>query len=168
MSMCDDQQMAKPATGKTPVRNARIPDDVWLPALAKAEALGLTASDAMTGALQSWTAEPLPAAYEFTFGNWPAAREWTASRPAFKALCKEIGDATGVITPEYLAVATWLAATHHHADPAQQKRVITGHVVRRAQQVTEGGWRDRYRDTRHLSETVQAILDKYLPLGAAS
>jgi hypothetical protein len=165
MSICDDRQMAKPATGKTPIRNARIPDHVWLPALAKAEALGLTASDAMTGALQTWTAEPLPSAYEFTFSNWPEAREWTAAHSAFEALGKEISDATEAITPEYLAVATWLAATHHRTDPAQQKRVITGHVVRRAQQVTEGGWRDRYRDTRHLSDTVQAILDKYLPLG---
>jgi hypothetical protein len=166
MGKCDNQQMAKPATGKTPVRNARIPDHVWLPALAKAEALGLSASDAMTSALQSWTAEPLPGAYEFTFANWPEARGWTEARPAFEGLAKEIGDATEVIDPEYLAIATWLAGTHHHADPAQQKRVITGHVVRRAQQVTEGGWRDRYRDTRHLSETVQVILDKYLPLGS--
>lgn len=149
----------------TLIRNARIPDHVWLPALAKAEALGLTASDAMTGALQIWTAEPLPPAYEFTFSNWPEARKWTAARPAFEALGKEISDATEVITPEYLAVVTWLAATHHRTDPAQQKRVITGHVVRRAQQVTEGSWRDRYRDTRHLSDTVQAILEKYLQLG---
>jgi len=163
--MCDHQQMAKPATGKTPVRNARIPDHVWLPALAKAEALGLTASDAMTNALQDWTDEPLPSAYEFTFANWPQAREWTEARPSFETLAKEIGEATGTIEPEYLAVAAWLAGTHHHANPTQQARVITGHVVRRAQEVAEGGWRDRYRDTRHLSETVQAILGKYLPLG---
>jgi len=165
MKLCDDRQMAKPATGKTPVRNARIPDHVWLPALAKAEALGLTASDAMTSALQAWTDEPLPAAYEFTYANWPEAREWTAAHPDFQALAEEISSATEVIGTEYLAVATWLAATHHRADLAQQKRVITGHVVRQAQEVTEGGWRDRYRDARHLSETVQAILDKYLPLG---
>ena len=165
MSMCDDQQMAKPATGKTPVRNARIPDHVWLPALAKAEALGLTASDAMTGALQSWTAEPLPGAYEFTFANWPEAREWTGARPTFEALAKEIGDATGVITPEYLAVATWLAGTHHHADPAQQERVITGHVVRAG----PGGHQRRLAGQvpGHPPPVrdVQAILDKYLPLG---
>jgi hypothetical protein len=40
----------------------------------------------------------------------------------------------------------------------QQKRVITGHVLRRTMEVTKGGWRDRYRDSRQLSETVQAIL----------
>jgi len=28
----------------------------------------------------------------------------------------------------------------------------------------EGEWRDRYRDSRDLSETVQAILDRHLPL----
>jgi hypothetical protein len=123
---------------------------------------------------RSWTGGASACAGSFSLGDGvsrlsgerlPDDGGLLGRRPAFEALSKEISDATEVITPEYLAVATWLAATHHRTDPAQQKRVITGHVVRRAQQVTEGGWRDRYRDTRHLSDTVQAILDKYLPLG---
>jgi hypothetical protein len=63
-------------------------------------------------------------------------------------------------------VAAWLASTHHQRDPAQQKRVITGHILRRATELTKGGWRDRYRDSRHLCETVQAILERHLPLAA--
>jgi hypothetical protein len=69
-----------------------------------------------------------------------------------------------ILPPEWFTVAAWLAGTHHQNDAAQQKRVITGHVLRRAMEVTEGGWRDRYRDSRHLSETVQAILERHLPL----
>jgi hypothetical protein len=170
MRMCDDRQVPKPATGKTPVRNARVPDEVWLPALAKAEAQGETASDAVEHGLRMYSAEPLPAAYEFTVANWPEAREWARIRP--RALAATYSDLVGAWAMpdfdfEYLTVAAWLAATHHPADVKQQKRVITGHILRHA---TAGennlsGWRDRYRDSRHLSETVQAILERHLPLG---
>lgn len=34
--MCDDQTVPRPATGKTPVRNLRVVDEVWKPALAAA------------------------------------------------------------------------------------------------------------------------------------
>jgi hypothetical protein len=69
------------------------------------------------------------------------------------------------VSPGYVAVATWLAATHHPADSVQQRRAITGHRLRWFQK-TAGTWRDRYRDTRPLSETVQAILEQHLPLSA--
>src|SRR5258708_39573524 len=35
---CEDHQVPRQTTGNTPLRNVRLPDDVWLPALAKAEA----------------------------------------------------------------------------------------------------------------------------------
>jgi hypothetical protein len=171
MSTCDDQTVPKPATGKTPVRNARVADDVWLPALAKAETEGETASDAVTRGLRMYAAEPLPSAYDFTFANWPEAADWHAKRPAaFAALESELSAATGFLDPEWLAIAVWLASTHHQGDPAQQKRVITGHILRRAMSgdyADAGGWRDRYRDSRHLSETVQTILGQHLPLAEA-
>jgi hypothetical protein len=168
MRMCDDRQVPKPATGKTPVRNARVPDEVWLPALAKAEAQGETASDAVEHGLRMYSAEPLPSAYEFAFAHWPEADEWSRSRDrALSAVHDDLASTGAGPGYEYLAVAAWLAATHHPADVKQQKRVITGHILRHA---TAGennfsGWRDRYRDSRHLSETVQAILERHLPLG---
>ena len=169
MSTCDDHRVPKPATGKTPVRNARVADDVWLPALAKAEAEGETASDAVTHGLRMYAAEPLPSSYDFTFANWPEAAGWHAKRSAaFAALESELSAATGFLPPEWLAIAVWLASTHHPTDAAQAKRVITGHVLRRAMSgdyADPGGWRGRYRDSRHLSETVQAILERHLPLG---
>lgn len=42
---CDDLPVARPATGKTPVRNMRIADDVWLPALAAARDSGHTMTE---------------------------------------------------------------------------------------------------------------------------
>jgi hypothetical protein len=165
MRMCNDQRVPKPATGKTPVRNARVPDEIWLPALAKAEAQGETASDAVEHGLRMYNAEPLPVTYEFTFANWPHAANWASRRPRFHDMAGEIAEAVGWSDPEYLAVAAWFASTHHPANAKQQKRVIAGHILRRAQTVIEGGWRDRYRDSRHLSETIQAILERHLPLG---
>lgn len=166
MRMCDDQQVPKPATGKTPVRNTRVPDEIWLPALAKAEVQGETGSDAVTRGLRMYAAEPLPSAYGFTLDNWPDAREWARSHgSALAAAYDDLFRAGAVPDFEYLAVATWLAVTHHPADIPQQRRVIAGHILRFAQNVTEGGWRNRYRDSRHLSETVQAILERHLPLG---
>lgn len=166
MRTCNDRQVPKPATGKTPVRNARVPDEIWLPALAKAEALGETATDAVERGLRWYASEAIPAAYEFTFANWPDAATWHRSHStSFTAMEAELDAAAGFLPAEWLTVATWLAATHHERDLEQQKRVITGHILRRA--FTEdnfGAWRDRYRDSRHLSETVQAIIRRHLPL----
>jgi hypothetical protein len=46
-----------------------------------------------------------------------------------------------------------------------QKRVLAGHVIGRAIDTpADAAWRDRFRDTRHLLDTVQAILDQRMPL----
>ena len=166
MTACDDQQVPKPATGKTPVRNARIPDEVWLPALAKAEMEGRNASEAMTEALRKYAAEPPAAAYEFTFANWPEARQWTDGHSgAVAELAGEVGAAISGVSPEWLAVAAWLASTRHPADPVQQRRVLAGHIIGRALDMpADSAWRARYRDTRHLLDTIQAILDEHVPL----
>lgn len=42
---CDDRLVGRPATGKTPVRNLRAPDDVWQPALDAAREQGSTLTD---------------------------------------------------------------------------------------------------------------------------
>lgn len=162
---CKDGAVPKQTTGKTPNRNLRAPDDVWLPALARAEAEGTTLTDAMVGFLRDYGAGPLPGARVFTFANWPEAAEWGERHAtALTALVRSLDEAAIPAPAEWLAVAAWLGTTHHEGDVAQQKRVITGHILRRAMEVTRGGWRDRYRDSRHLSETVQAILERHLPL----
>jgi hypothetical protein len=167
MSTCDNRQMPKQATGKTPVRNARIAEEPWMKAVARAEAEDRTASDVMNDAIVQYGNGAMLPAYEFTFANWPDAAAWVEAAPRFRDLAGELAEALGFSDPEYLAVATHLAVTHHPADIAQQKRVITGHVLRRADRVAKGGWRGRYRDSRQLSETVQAILEKHLPRLAA-
>ncbi len=162
MSLCDDRQVPKPATGKTAIRSARIPDEVWLPALARAEMEGRSASEAMTEAMRRYATEPPAAAYGFTLENWPDAREWVRLHSP-SAMYDDLFKAGVVPDFEYLAVAAWLAATHHPADVTQQKRIITGHILRAA--LDAAGPRERYRDSRHLSETIQAILERHLPLG---
>ena len=164
--MCDDQRVPKPATGKTPVRNARIPDEVWLPAVAKAEMEGRSASEAMTEALRKWAAEPGAPAYDFKYANWPAAKDWALRHTAaLEALTRELNAADLGLGSDWVAIAAWLASTHHPADEAQQRRVLAGHVIGRAIGTPEdAAWRARFRDTRHLLETVGAILDEHLPL----
>lgn len=166
MTTCDDLRVPKPATGKTPVRNVRIPDEIWLPALAKAEVAGLTATDAVEAGLILFTAEPSPQAYEFTFANWPGGAAWADSHGgALAGLASDLGEAGITFPHQWLDIAAWLATTHHQGDPVQQRRVITGHVLRRLTAELDHPWRGRYRDSRHLSETVQAILERHLPLG---
>jgi hypothetical protein len=167
MTTCDDRRMPRPATGKTPVRNVRIPDEIWLPALARAEALGSTATDAVEAGLRWYAPEPLPAAHEFTFANWPEGERWARGRAAaLGALCADLATSWVILPVDWLAIAAWLPSTHHEGDPVQQKRVIAGHVLRYLMASDwGGGWRDKYRDSRHLSETVQAILERHLPLG---
>jgi hypothetical protein len=161
--MCDDQQVPKPATGKTPVRNARIPDEIWLPGLARAEMEGRSASDGLNEAFGEWGTKPPASGYAYTFANWPAAREW-ASGGKVGALYDDLFAATAAYNLEYVAVAAWLAVTHHPKDVKQQKRVLAGHILRRALAADAAGPREKYRDSRHLSETVQAILERHLPL----
>lgn len=54
---CDDQQVPRPATGKTPVRNLRVPEAIWRPALEKAHKDGRTLTDVITDFLRSYIAE---------------------------------------------------------------------------------------------------------------
>lgn len=146
------------------MRNARIPDDVWLPGLARAEMEGHTATDALMEAFRSFGTEPPTAAYDYTFANWPEAGEW-AQGGQVAALYEDLFAATVAYSLEYVAVAAWLATRDHPADVAQQKRIIAGHILRRALAPDAIGWRDKYRDPRHLAEVVQAIIERHLPLG---
>jgi hypothetical protein len=166
---CDNQRVPRAATGKTPVRNARIPDEVWLPAIARAEIESRSASDAMTDALRRYGLDDSPASYDLTFANWPDAATWLepAERyDAFAEMDTELSNALAwpKTNAEYLTVATWHASTRHPGDPKQQARVIAGHVLRKV--LPEFSWADRYRDARHLTETVIAILSRHLPLAA--
>jgi hypothetical protein len=162
---CNDQQVPRQATGKTPVRNLRIPDERWLPALAKAEAEGRTLTDVIDAYLGSYIAEPIAAQRQFTLARWPEVTGWAAQRDnELLALSDDLAAAVGPLPAEWIAVAVWLAVTHHPGDPVQQNRIVTGHIMGRA--VTEPGgayWRDRYRDSRQLSQAVQAILEQHLP-----
>lgn len=42
-----DGRVPRPATGQTPVRNLRVPDHIWKPALEKAHAEGRTLTDVL-------------------------------------------------------------------------------------------------------------------------
>lgn len=53
---CDDRSVPRPATGKTPVRNLRVPNDVWKPALEKAHEEGRTLTDVITEFLRGYIA----------------------------------------------------------------------------------------------------------------
>jgi hypothetical protein len=161
--MCDDQAVARPATGKTPVRNLRSPDEVWLPALAKAAAEGTTVTDVVNASLRRYTRSP--AARAFTFSEWPEAAEWLDdSYPAWRECAVALIEATAAVADEeYMGVALWLAITRHPADLAQQQRVVTGFLLGRASAVTRGGWRDQYADSRALLRAISTVLGEYLP-----
>ncbi|MEV7394920.1 hypothetical protein [Streptomyces sp. NPDC091215] len=53
--------MGRPATGKTPVRNIRVPDGLWSAAMAKAKAEGRTITDVIVSALHRYVASRPPA-----------------------------------------------------------------------------------------------------------
>lgn len=55
---CDDQLVARPATGKTPVRNLRVVNDVWQPALEAAREQGRTLTDVITEFLRWYLRTP--------------------------------------------------------------------------------------------------------------
>lgn len=46
--------MARPATGKTPLRNIRVPDDLWLAAKEEAAAEGRSLTDVILGDLHRY------------------------------------------------------------------------------------------------------------------
>jgi hypothetical protein len=55
---CDDLGMSRPATGKTPVRNLRVPDHIWKPALEKARAEGTTLTEVIIRFLIRYISTP--------------------------------------------------------------------------------------------------------------
>jgi hypothetical protein len=56
--MCDDGNVARPATGKTPLRNLRVPDELWQAALAKAHADERTLTDVILAYLRRYVSTP--------------------------------------------------------------------------------------------------------------
>jgi hypothetical protein len=48
----------RPATGKTPVRNLRVPEHIWGPALDKAQAEGRTLTEVITVYLRRYISTP--------------------------------------------------------------------------------------------------------------
>lgn len=55
---CDDHHVPRPATGKTPLRNLRVPDGVWNAAKVKAEAEGRTLTDVILACLRRYISTP--------------------------------------------------------------------------------------------------------------
>ncbi len=55
---CDDRGMPRPPTGKTPVRNLRVPDDLWHAAHAKAQAEGRTLTSVLVAYLKRYISTP--------------------------------------------------------------------------------------------------------------
>ncbi|MFD6324215.1 hypothetical protein ACFWOL_15395 [Streptomyces sp. NPDC058442] len=52
--------MARPATGKTPLRNVRVPDALWEAAKERAAAEGRTVTDVVVAALHRYVSAPRP------------------------------------------------------------------------------------------------------------
>jgi hypothetical protein len=55
---CDDRPVPRPATGKTPVRNLRVVNEVWQPALEAAREQGGTITDVITQFLRWYLRMP--------------------------------------------------------------------------------------------------------------
>lgn len=53
---CDTGPMPRPATGKTPVRNVRVSDEIWDTALDNARAEGKTITEVIIAALKRYNA----------------------------------------------------------------------------------------------------------------
>jgi hypothetical protein len=118
------------------------------------------------GFLGDYAGKPIAGARQFTLSNWPEARQWIESHSqAITALTGDLEASTGTTPPDWLAIAAWLASTRHPADQVQQRRVLAGHIIGRAIDMPANSeWRVKFRDTRHLLDTVQAILDQRMPL----
>ena len=52
---CDDRDVPRPKTGTTPVRNLRVKDEIWLPALDKARSEGHSLSAVLVEFLRGFT-----------------------------------------------------------------------------------------------------------------
>ena len=55
---CDDHAVPRPPTGKTPVRNLRVPDDIWRAAQEKAKAEDRTLTDVLVAYLKRYVSTP--------------------------------------------------------------------------------------------------------------
>lgn len=56
--VCDDQNVPRPATGKTPARNIRVDGELWKAALAKARAENRTLTDVLVAYLRRYVSTP--------------------------------------------------------------------------------------------------------------
>ncbi|MGH3284426.1 MAG: hypothetical protein ACRDPD_07035 [Streptosporangiaceae bacterium] len=155
--------MPRPPTGKTPVRNHRSPDETWLPALAKTVADGTTMTDLINPVLAEYGSTPPDRG--LTFAERPDALPWLeASFPAWRDCADAIAAATGGLAErEYAGVAVWLALTHSPASRRQQKRVIAGFVLLRANTAGEADLAERTAGGQALIRAVNGVLDQYLP-----
>ena len=55
---CDDENVARPASGKTPLRNLRVPDDLWRRSLEKARAEDRTVTEVLVSYLRRYVSTP--------------------------------------------------------------------------------------------------------------
>ena len=56
--MCEDREVPRPATGKTPLRNIRVPAHIWNAAMAKARAEGRTLTEVIVAYLRRYISTP--------------------------------------------------------------------------------------------------------------
>jgi hypothetical protein len=56
----DHGQVPRPATGKTPVRNVRVADEIWKPALAKAKREKRPLTEVIVDCLKEYIADDAP------------------------------------------------------------------------------------------------------------
>lgn len=56
--VCEDRHVPRPATGETPVRNIRVPKNLWEAAKAKARAEGRTITDVLLAYLRRYVSTP--------------------------------------------------------------------------------------------------------------
>ena len=56
--MCDDLDVPRPATGKTPLRNVRVASELWQRAQEKAKAEGRTMTDVIVTYLRRYVSPP--------------------------------------------------------------------------------------------------------------
>src|ERR1700735_4656902 len=95
---CDDQGVARPATGKTPVRNLRSRDETWLPALAKTVARGSTLTEKINADLDKFGRD----APELTFALYPASRRWLETNyPQWQDVAAAVEKAAGLHGGEF-------------------------------------------------------------------
>lgn len=72
--------MPRPKTGETPNRNLRVPDEIWEPALANAQADGTTITNVLTRYLQRYN-RMTPAARRKAAGLSPISQPAEGTEP---------------------------------------------------------------------------------------